>query len=140
MATDTSAGFRYRYRMSGGTATVQELTFKDTETLTKGDLLNLESGEVDLAATGDAALLGIALNTKEGTDSTTTIEVIVDPDAVYGVYDANARSIGDTLDISGATGAQTVASSSNADLTVVANSGADEETLVMITHGEHQFN
>lgn len=141
MAVDTSTGFRYRYRMSGGVPTVQELTIKDTETLTKGDLVNLETGEIDLAATGDAALLGIVINTKAGTDSTTTYEVIVDPDAVYGVYDANARVIGATLDISGATGAQTVTTpATNADLTVVANSAADEETLVMITHGEHAFN
>jgi len=137
---DTSAGFRFRYRLSGGTATKQTFKFKDTETLTKGDLVNLESGEVDLAATNDAALLGIALETKSGTDSTTEIEVITDPDAVYAVYDANARSAGDTLDISGATGAMTVAASSNADLTVVATSTADEETLVMITHGEHWQN
>jgi hypothetical protein len=138
--TDTSLGFRFRYRLCGAPATVQTLTFKDTETLSKGDLVNLESGEVDLAATDDAALLGIALETKAGTDSTTQIDCIVDADAVYGVYDANARAIGATLDISGTTGAMTVAASSNADLIVVANSAADEETLVMINHGEHAFN
>lgn len=138
--TDTSAGFRFRYRLGGGVPTVQTLTIKDTETLTKGDLVNLEAGEIDLAATGDAALVGIVINTKAGTDSTTTYEVIVDADAVYGVYDANARAIGDTLDLAGTTGAMTVAATLNADLTVVANSAADEETLVMITHGEHVFN
>lgn len=139
-AVDTSAGFRYMYRLSGGVPTVQTLTIKDTETLTKGDLVNLESGEIDLAATGDAAILGVVLNTAAGTNSTTTYEVIVDEDAVYGVYDANARVIGATLDISGTTGAMTVAATSNADLTVVANSAADELTLVRITHGEHAFN
>ena len=138
--TDTSLGFRFRYRKGGGVPTVQTLTIKDSETLTKGDLVNLESGEIDLAATGDAGLLGIVLNTKAGTDSTTTYEVIVDADAVYGVYDANARAIGATLDIAGTTGAMTVAATTNADLTVVANSAADEETLVMLTHGEHAFN
>jgi hypothetical protein len=140
MAVDTSAGFRFRGRVSKMPPTIQTLTIKDTETLTKGDLVNLESGEIDLAATNDNALLGVVLNTAAGTDSTTTYEVIVDADAIYGVYDANARVKGATLDISGATGAMTVTTSSNADVTVYAPSSADEETLVMITHGEHADN
>lgn len=134
---DTSAGFRFRYRLSGGAPTIQTLTFKDTETLSKGDLVNLEGGEVDLAATNDSALVGAVLETKAGTDSTTTIMVITDQDAVYGVYDANARAIGATLDIAGTTGAMTVASSANADLIVVANSTAEEETLVRIVPAKH---
>ena len=140
MAVDTSAGFRFRGRVSKMPPTIQTLTIKDTETLTKGDLVNLESGEIDLAATNDNALLGVVLNTAAGTDSTTTYEVIVDADAIYGVYDASARVKGATLDISGATGAMTVTTSSNADVTVYAPSSADEETLVMITHGEHADN
>lgn len=134
---DTSAGFRYRYRLSGGDATILTLTCKDTETLTKGDLVNLETGEIDLGATNDTNFVGAVLETAAGTDSTTTYKVYSDPDAVYGVYDANARAIGATLDIAGATGAMTVASTSNVDLIVVANSTATEETLVMIAHGEH---
>jgi len=136
---DSTYGFHFRYRLSGAPPTIQDLLFKDTETLTKGDLVNLETGEVDLAATNDTALLGAVLETLSGTDSTTRIRVIVDRDAVYGVYDANARLAGATLDISGTTGAMTVATSSNADLTVVAESTASEETLVMITPGEHAF-
>lgn len=131
------AGFHYRYRLSGGAPTIQTLTFKDSETLTRGDLVNLESGEIDLAATGDLDLVGVVLSTKAGTDSTTTIEVITDADAVYGVTDANARAIGATLDISGATGAQALASSSNKDVQVVANSSATEETLVKIFNDKH---
>lgn len=136
-AVDTSLGFRPRYRLSGQPFTVLNLLFKDTETLTKGDILNLETGEVDLGATNDTTFIGVALQTKAGTDSTTRIEVISDWDAVYGVYDANARLTGATLDISGTTGAMTVAASSNVDLIVVAESTATEETLVMIAHGEH---
>jgi len=136
---DTLYGFRYEYRLSGDVPTVQKLYFKDTETLTKGDLLNAESGEVDLAATGDTNLLGIAIETKAGTDSTTQIEVIVDLDAVYSVYDPNARSIGATLDIAGTTGAQTVATSSNAEFIVVANSSASERTLVRINPAKHAY-
>lgn len=137
---DTSAGFRFRYRLGGGTPTIQTLTIKDTETLSRGDLVNMESGEIDLGATNDTAFVGIVLETKAGTDSTTTYKVITDFDAVYGVYDANARAIGATLDIAGATGAMTVAANSNADLLVVANSTATEETLVRINTGEHWLN
>lgn len=134
------AGFSYRYRISGAPPTVQNLTCKDTETLTKGDIANLETGEIDLGATADANLLGIILETKAGTDSTTKFEVITDADAVYGVTDANVRVIGATLDLSGATGAQTVTTSSNKEFVVVADSSASQETLVRINVGKHVAN
>lgn len=134
------AGFTYRYRLSGATPTIEPLTIKDTETLTKGDIANLESGEIDLGATGDTNLLGVVLHTAAGTDSTTVFDVITDDDAVYAVTDANARLKGATLDLSGATGAQTVASSSNKEFVVVAESTAAQETLVRINVGKHHSN
>jgi hypothetical protein len=134
------AGFTFRYRLSGGAPTVQRLLFKDTETLTKGDLANLETGEVDLLATADTNALGQVLETKAGTDSTTRIDVITDADAVYGVTDAVVRLKGATLDVSGATGAQTVATSSNKNFVVVADSSATQETLVRFNVGKHHEN
>lgn len=136
---DTSLGFRFRYRLSGAPPTIPPLGFlcKDTETLTKGDLVNLETGEIDLGATNDTSFLGVVIETKAGTDSTTRYLCITDWDAVYEVYDPNARLAGATLDIAGTTGAMTVAASSNVDLIVVAESTATEPTLVMIAHGEH---
>lgn len=130
-------GFTFRYRTSGAMPTIQSLTFKDTETLTIGDVVNLESGEVDLAATGDTNLLGAVQQTEAGVDSTTKIEVIVDPDAVYGVVDNNARKKGDTLDIAGATGEQHVATSSNKEFVVEADSRSTQETLVRVNIGKH---
>lgn len=109
------------------------LTFKDTETLTKGDMLNLESGEVDLFATGgDTGLIGIADETKSGTDSTTTIRVIWDANgqAIYRVTDANARTAGTELDITGTTGAQTLGADGDSDVVVVHNSSATQPTYV----------
>lgn len=129
--------FTFAFRESGGAPTVVDLLFKDTETLTKGDLVNIETGEVDLAATNDDYLAGVALETKAGTDSTTRIKVITDEDAVYSVTDANLRLTGATLDVSGATGAQTVATSSNKDLLVVRESSATEPTLVRINPNKH---
>jgi len=138
---DTSKGFRFRYRMSGGKPTVQDIVCKDTETLSRGDIANLESGEIDLGATADTNLLGAILETKAGTDSTTHYKVIVDDDAVYGVYDNNARVKGDTLDLSGATGAQTVATSSNKEFVVVETKvNTSDETLVRFNVGKHHDN
>jgi hypothetical protein len=135
------AGFKFRYRLCGDPPTVQVLKSKDTETLTEGDMLNLETGEVDLAATGDTNLLGVCLGpTGAATDSTTDIRFIRDADAVYGITDANARVMGATLDIAGATGAQTVATSSNKEFVVAAQSLATEETLVRINVGKHHDN
>lgn len=131
------AGFTFRYRLSGGAPTIQTLKFKDNETLTKGDLVNLEAGEADLAASADTAYLGVALETKVGVDSTTDIQVITDKDAVYGVTDANARLVGAILDIAGTTGGQTLATDSNHDVIVVAPSSATEETLVTFNATKH---
>lgn len=132
-------GFRFAGTVYGGVDAkprIKKFLFKDDETLTKGDALNLESGEVDLAATNDSALIGVANETKAGTDSTTEIEVIVNHDAVWAVYDANARAVGDNLDISGTTGQMTVAANSNSDLEVVWASGADEPTYVRFVRAE----
>jgi hypothetical protein len=135
--TDTTAGFRFMGRMSKGSTTIIRLKFKDTETLTKGDMLNVESGEIDLGATGDTALIGIALKTIAGVDSTTEIEVIADDDAIYAVYDPNARVVGAFLDLTGATGAQSVGSATNNEFIVIAPSAADELTLVRINPVKH---
>jgi hypothetical protein len=131
------AGFTFAYRQSGGAPTIQEFVFKDSETLTKGDLVNIESGQADLAATNDTGLAGVALETVAGTTGVSTIRVITDQDAVYSVVDANARENGATLDITGTTGAQTVTTSSNVDVQVVAKSSATEPTLVKINHVDH---
>jgi hypothetical protein len=134
------AGFTFAFRESGGAPTIVDLLFKDTETLTKGDLVNLETGEVDLLATADTNALGVVLETKSGTDSTTRIKCIVDADAVYSVVDANARLLGATLDVAGTTGAMTVATSSNKNFVVARESSATEPTLVKFNVGKHAFN
>lgn len=132
--------FVFAFRESGGAPTIVDLLFKDTETLTKGDLVNLETGEVDLLATGDTNALGVVLETKSGTDSTTRIKVIIDEDAVYSVVDNNARLLGAALDVAGTTGAMTVASSSNKNFVVARESSATEPTLVRFNTGKHVFN
>lgn len=136
-AVDTSKGFRPRYRLCGAPLTTISVPANATATLTKGDLGTLTSGKVALSATNDTTFMGGVVHTKAYTATTDLVEVYADSDIVYAVYDANARKAGDTLDISGTTGAMTVAASSNVDLIVVAPSTATEETMVMIAHGEH---
>jgi hypothetical protein len=141
--------FYHRYNQSGGRPLILEILADDTETLTELDILNLESGEADLGATNDTAFLGglvsavLPTSYVAGTPgsiaavaSVTKLRVIVNPDAIYGIADANARLMGDTLDIAGATGAMTIAATSNADFIIAAPSGANEETLVVFTQAE----
>lgn len=126
-------GFKWVYNLSGGRPLVQDLFMKDSETFTLGDMMNLESGEVDLAATGNTGILGVFAgpqdpdDTKngspgvvEGTDSTTIVRVIVNPDAVYeDPDDTNSRNAGALLDLTGSTGAQALTGSNNTEFVVV---------------------
>jgi hypothetical protein len=145
-------GFEWRYNISGGRPLILTFLMKDTETLTRGDMLNIESGEVDLAVTSDAAIAGIFVGpenpddavdgkpgTVSGTDSTTLVKCIVNPDAVYAdANDTSARLAGATLDISGATGAQTLAASSNTEFVVIERKRqSSDETRVMICSSAH---
>lgn len=133
------SGFSFRYRLSGGAPTIQSLFFHKEETLTTGDIAVLASGGVELGATNGSKYLGTVLETKVG-KTTDEVEVITDGDAVYGVEDKNARKIGDTLDLSGTTGAQKVAASSHKEFVVVAESTATQETLVRFNTGKHLNN
>jgi uncharacterized protein YbcI len=130
-------GFAFRYRLSGRPATIKSFLFQNTESVSRGDMLNLQDGKVRLAATGDTALVGAAVESLRGDAATTSIRVIVDDDAVYGVEDSRARLKGATLDLDGLTGAQGLCSSVNADFVVDVDSSADEETLIRITAGRH---
>jgi|TARA_R110000824_G_scaffold398027_1_gene601446 hypothetical protein len=145
-------GFEYRYNLSGGRPLILTYLMKDTETLTRGDMLNIESGEVDLAVTTDTGIAGVFVGpedpndavdgkpgTVSGTDSTTLVKVIVNPDAVYAdASDTSARLAGATLDISGATGAQALATSSNTEFVVVERKRqSSDETRVMICTSAH---
>lgn len=135
------AGFTFAYRLSGGAPTKQTLKAKDNETLSFGDMVNLETGEVDLGAAADANFLGVIVSaTVVAVDSTTDIEVITDADAVYSVTDANARLLGAPLDITGATGAQGVTTASGKEFVVAAPSTASQPTLVRFNVGKHHNN
>ena len=77
--------------------------------------------------------------TVSGTDSTTIVLAVCNPDAVYAdTNDTSARQPGALLDISGATGAQTIAASSNNEFVVVQRKmQSADETLVQFTAPTH---
>ena len=129
------AGFEFAFTLSGGAPIRFEFPVADTVVLSQGELVNIESGEADAGASGDATLAGIAEHDVDNTLDGELVSVIINPDAVYSVVDANARSAGDTLDI--ASGGMGVTTSGDADLVVVRNCTAAERTLVKISSGEH---
>lgn len=130
--------FQFAYKLSGSAPTMITLPVKASAVISAGELVNIESGTADGAATTDAALCGIALHDADNTGGSAgdiSVRVIIDPDAVYAIEDANARLAGATLDI--ASGGLGVTTSSNADLVVVAPSSATERTLVKIVSTQH---
>jgi uncharacterized protein YbcI len=130
-------GFEYRYRQGGGQPTIQSFVFLDTETLSVGDMVNIETGRADLAVAGDVALIGVAVEAHDGTAGTSAIRCITDADAVYAVDDPFARVKGQHLGLSGLTGAQGVCNSTGSEFVVVTDCGAEEATLVSITADRH---
>ncbi len=127
--------FEWAYSLDGSDPIIQEFVVKASAVISTGEFCNLESNEADAAATNDAALIGIAVEDVDNTVDGHTVRVIVNRYAVYKVADANARSVGDTLDL--ATGAQGVTTNSNADVIIVKSSSATEPTYVMITPTNH---
>lgn len=131
-------GFQFVGYITGEKAPViRKYTFQDSETLTKGDAINLESNYADLFATGgDTGLIGVANETVAGTTVVTEIEVILDFQGMglWAIYDANARAQGAELDITGTTGAQTLSADGDSDVIVAFPSTATEPTIVRF-HG-----
>lgn len=126
--------FTFAYTLDGSAPRAVEYPVKDTVVLSAGEMVNLESGEVDTAATADTALVGIAVSDVDNTDDGEVVRCIMNPNAVYSVEDNNARLAGALLDI--ATGGLGVTTDSNHDLVVVETSTATEPTLVTF-NGTH---
>jgi uncharacterized protein YbcI len=128
-------GFDFRYRLNGGDPTVRSLR-AGAAALHAGDMVNLEDGAIDLGANGDTDLLGAALDATPAA-GTSPIRVITDGDAVYGVDDPHARRAGETVALTGASGAQGIGNGTDHELAIVADSAGAQETLVRIGDGKH---
>jgi hypothetical protein len=131
-------GFEFRYDMTGqNTPIIKEFVVADGEVFSIGEIVNLESGELDSGVAADTALVGPCVAACDNTADGLSCKVITNPFAVYAVTDANARAAGATLDL--ASGGLTVTTSSSATFVVVQASGATEETLVAF-NGSHYLN
>lgn len=120
--------FIFAYTLQGGAPIIEDITVANAVVLSKGEMVNLETGELTTAVTADTTLAGVAAEDCDNTADGLSCAVITNEDAVYSVTDLNARLKGATLDIE--TGALLVAATSNADLIVVEDSTATEKTLV----------
>ncbi len=136
--------FEFRYRVSGGAPTIQQVNAGTAGlTLKKGDMLLRDtSGEIQLGVSGSINFLGVCLADYSGlTQTTSKVDVITDFDAVYAVVDGTARIMGATLDLGGTgSGVHGVTASSNKDFVVVATKGAaTDRTLVRFNIDTHLF-
>ena len=113
---------------------MRRFRFKDAEAVAAGDMVRFDGGNVRLATTGDAALLGAAVEQS----AANYVDVVVDGDAVYAVDDGEQRDAGATLDLTGRSGAQGVVASANEEFEVVAACAAADATLVRIRFHKHQ--
>jgi len=130
------AGFRWEGSMDGSEPIIRTFTVKASEVISFGEVVVLDTGEAAAGATNSDAFLGVAIQDVDNTVDGHTVDVIVNPGAIWSVYDANARVAGVTLDL--ASGGMGLASTSNADFKVWADSADDEPTLVIWT-GHHIF-
>ena len=118
-----------------GSARIGKFTVVNDEEISIGEMLTLTSNEAGKGTTNDSAFIGIALEAVDNTADGETVEAFIDPHAVYAYPDGTAHAAGATLDL-GSDG-MSLATSSNADFTVIADNAATEDTIFIITPGEH---
>jgi Uncharacterized conserved protein (DUF2190) len=122
------AGFVFKYMLGGGVVYLTSFTVKTGETITKGMMCKITSGEAEPADTSDTTAFGVAANDAAAGE---TVK-LYPPDSVYAAVDSSARSSGDCLDI--AAGSAGITSKTNDDLICVRNSAASDDSLVTL-HG-----
>lgn len=125
-------GFEFMGSLDGSDPIIMEFEVNTANTVAVGTMVSITSGKVAVSATDDSAIAGVAVS---GGTAGDMVGVIINPNAVYAVPDANARSAGASLDL--ATGARGLAAASNNDVVVYANSTAGEKTRVVIASGSH---
>lgn len=129
------AGIRYIGTLHGGEPWQSVLTVANDATLSSGEMLTMASSEADAGTTNDTAFIGIALEAVDNSADGEVVHAIIDPHAVYAYRDGTAHAAGATLDL--AASGTALAATANADFTVITNNAADEDTLFIITPGEH---
>lgn len=129
------AGIRYVGSLGGGEPWQGEFTVANDAVISAGQMLTLASNEADSGTTNDTAFIGIALEAVDNSADGLKVRAICDPNAIYAYRDGTAHAAGATLDL--AAGGMALAANANADFTVIMDNAADEDTLFIITPGEH---
>lgn len=123
------------FRVISARPRIGSFTVKASETISIGDMLYLTSNEAAVGTSDAVAFIGVALETVDNTVDGHSVRAILEPYAVYAYKDGTAHAAGATLDLN-ATG-DALAASSNADFTVIADNAATEDTVFIVTPGEH---
>ncbi|HWF24380.1 MAG TPA: sigma-70 family RNA polymerase sigma factor [Solirubrobacteraceae bacterium] len=116
---------------------MRRLPFDRSRAPACGDIVSWDGRVVRPARAGDAGFVGEALETWDGSEARSRLEVIIDPDAVYAVRDGRGRTVGARVDLAGEPGAQRVADCDRGDLEVVGAGSSELETLVRIRGSKH---
>jgi RNA polymerase sigma factor (sigma-70 family) len=133
----SAGGFDFRFRQHGGGPTVRRFSSKDPGAVGVGDLVSIVDGRVTCGRGGGPALLGAVREHSNGAPG--SLEIVVDPDAVYAVDDGEARTAGTLLGLTGETGGQGVAKRDRGgELMVVVDCRAGGDTLVRIRFDHHR--
>jgi len=127
------AGFECIGVLGGGNPRIGRFTMVNDEVTTVGAMLTLTSNEARLGTTNDTAFIGVALEALDNAADGKSVRAICDPYAIYAYKDGTAHAAGATLDL----GTNALATTSNADFTVIEDNTADEATHFIITPGEH---
>jgi RNA polymerase sigma factor (sigma-70 family) len=134
-------GFAFRYRLCGAPPTVLGVRCGASADISRGDVVSVEDDVGRLAASGDRAVVGVALDVEDDREDAALVQVVTDADAVYAVVDSNDRDAGTSLGLTGPTGEQGVregGESGESEFEVVVASAAAADTLVRIRIGTHR--
>lgn len=132
------AGIRCIGVLGGGNPRIGTFTVKNDEVVYVGEMLMLTSNEAAKGTTNDATFIGVALEAVDNSADGEVVHCIIDPYAVYAYFDGTAHAAGATLDLAkGSSAGDKLNSNTNADFTVIENNAATEDTIFIITPGEH---
>ena len=132
------AGIRCVGSMRGGEPRVGTFTVVNDEVIYIGEMLTLSTYEAAKGTTDDATFIGVALEYVDNTADGEVVHAICDPFAIYAYRDGTAHAAGATLDLGkGSSTGDVLSTNSNADFTVICNNTATQDTLFIITPGEH---
>lgn len=126
-----------RYQNGSLVPRIIPIVMKNDAVIDEGDMVEIDTAEAENGATASTTLFGVAAESLDNAADGLSIDVIDGYLAVFEVVDANARAVGDPLDINGTFDG--VATNSNSDLVVVKASSATEKTEIMIRPASHIF-